>query len=49
VQRRQGPRGIRVAVIGQPSGEQVSVAVTGLGGGATNTGMVNVPGHAPAY
>jgi hypothetical protein len=47
-QRRQAPAGIGAAVIGQPSSEQISATVTGLGSGAPNTGTVNVPSHAPA-
>jgi TPP-dependent pyruvate/acetoin dehydrogenase alpha subunit len=47
-QRRQAPAGIGAAVIGQPSSEQISATVTGLGSGATNTGTVNVPIHAAA-
>jgi hypothetical protein len=37
-QRRQAPAGIGAAVIGQPSGDQISATVTGLGSGAANTG-----------
>jgi hypothetical protein len=35
------------AVIRPPSSEQIGATVTGLGSGATNTGTVNGPSHAP--
>jgi hypothetical protein len=39
----------RAVLIGQPSSDQISAAVTGLGGGATNSGTITIPSHAPAH
>jgi hypothetical protein len=46
--RRHGAASTRAAVISEPSSEQISATVTGLGGGGTSAGTVNGPSHAPA-